>query len=103
MNSGITRWKTVPLYKGLLRIFLWVLGSVQTIVPSARPTKLATVAGASFSKSLQVMRPILVSKTAVGPVGCKTTGALEAGASGSACDAGGVDCWSGVVVVAGVC
>src|SRR5580704_3682995 len=92
MNSGITRWKTVPLYKDLLRIFFLVAGSVQTLVPSARPTKLATVSGDSCSKSLQVMRPMLVSKTAVGPVGCRTTGALEAGASGKASAAGGVDC-----------
>src|SRR5271170_6789569 len=97
MNSGITRWKTVPLYKGLLRIFLWVVGSVQTIVPWARPTKLATVSGVSFSTSLQVMRPMLVSKTAVGPVGCRTTGEFEAGASGRASAGGGVDCWGGFV------
>lgn len=43
------------------------------------------------------MRPMLVSKTAVGPVGWMTTGALEVGASGSASageavGGGGVDC-----------
>src|ERR1700709_2247542 len=59
--------------------------------------KLATVIGASFSKSLQARRPMVVSMTAVGPVG--TTGGLiwvvVLGASGS-CWGGGGDC-SGAV------
>src|SRR5580704_5727703 len=92
MKSGMTRWKVVPLYKGWWCIFWRVLGSVQSLVPSARPMKLATVMGASFSKSLQVRRPMVVSTTAVGPVG--TTGGLiwlvVLGASGS-CWAAGVD------------
>src|SRR5271163_1846419 len=49
------------------------------------------------------MRPMLVSKTAVGPVGWMTVGALEVGASGSVSAAGGVDCWPEVAGVAGVC
>src|SRR5207245_9501655 len=56
--------------------------------------KLATVMGASFSKSLQARRPVVVSVTAVGPVG--TTGGLTCvvvlGASGSCCEEAGVDC-----------
>src|SRR6266478_3510742 len=56
--------------------------------------KLATVMGASFSKSLQVRRPMVVSMTAVGPVG--TTGGfiwlVVLGASGSCCEEAVVDC-----------
>src|SRR5207302_7425437 len=70
------------------------LGSVQSLVPSARPMKLATAMGASFSKSLQVRRPMVVSMTAVGPVG--TAGGLICvvvlGASGSCWVEAGVDC-----------
>src|SRR5258708_32800152 len=74
----------------------FVLRLFQSLVPSARPMKLATVMGASFSKSLQVRRPMVVSMTAVGPVG--TTGGLiwggGVGGSGS-CGEVGVVCWAG--------
>ena len=45
MKSGITRWKIVPLYSGLLTIFLLVAGLVHVFVPSARAMKLATANG----------------------------------------------------------
>ena len=46
---------------------------------------------------------MLVSKTAVGPVGWMTTGALEVGASGSVSVVEGVDCWLELAGAAGVC
>lgn len=66
-------------------------------MPVARPMKLAVVSGASFVKSLQVMRPMLVSKTAVGPVGWSVGLMVESGESGSV--AGAV----GAVPVGGGC
>src|SRR5271154_5368447 len=57
--------------------FVPVAGSVQSLVPSTRPMKLAEARGASFSKSLQVMRPLLVSMTAVGPVGTREGDAVD--------------------------
>jgi hypothetical protein len=103
MNSGITRWKVVPSYSDLPWIFCFELASVQSLVPWARPIKFATVSGASFENNLQVIRPIEVSKTAVGPVGCGLTGTCEPGESGSSWlggvgfedggfEAAGVDC-----------
>src|SRR5580658_1069690 len=55
--------------------------------------KLATVSGASLSKNLHVILPIVVSRTTVGPVGSTTGGAWLTGESGSS--AGGV--WAGGV------
>src|SRR5271168_5252999 len=82
MNPGITRWKVVPSYSGLPCIFCLVSGLVQSLVPCARSIKLATVSGASFENNLQVIRPIVVSKTAVGPVGLGATGTCVSGESG---------------------
>src|ERR1700741_5403685 len=91
MKSGITRWNCVPSYSGLLCIFLCVAGSVQAFVPFASAMKLATVCGASFENSLQVMRPMLGSRTAVAPVGCGLTCACVPGESGNSwLEAGGV-------------
>ena len=50
-----------PVVERLLRPTCRVLGSVQARMPLARPTKLVTVFGASFSKSSQVNAPIVVS------------------------------------------
>jgi len=47
--------------------FCPVLGSLNSLVPSARPTKLPTVCGASFSKSFTTMLPCDVSNTAYVP------------------------------------
>ena len=38
--------------EGLAVIFFWVTGSVQSLVPSARPMKLATAMGACFVEEL---------------------------------------------------
>src|SRR5215469_8549355 len=54
--------------------------------------KLATVFGASFWKNWQVMRPIDVSITTVGPLGTMLAAAVAWGASGSGSCAGGLDC-----------
>src|ERR1019366_9814346 len=59
--------------------------------------KLATVLGACFWKNWQVMRPIDVSMTTVGPLGWTMAAAVAWGASGSgsgAWGAGVVDCWA---------
>ncbi len=59
--------------------------------------KLATAIGACFWKNWQVMRPIEVSITTVGPLGGMVTGTLAVGASGRSCAGGGVggaDCWA---------
>src|SRR5439155_25037588 len=45
-----------------------VLGSFHSLAPVAKPTKLATLLGDLFGKSVQVMRPAVVSMTAVGLV-----------------------------------
>src|SRR5947199_229243 len=64
----MTRWKTVPLYNGFFAVCR-VCGSVHSRVPSARPTKLATVFGVSASNSRAVKFPSLVVKCAsvIGP------------------------------------
>src|SRR5204863_8809109 len=46
-------------------------------------------------KNWQVMRPIEVSMTTVGPLGTMLAAAVACGASGSGSCAGGVDCWPG--------
>src|SRR5581483_6251165 len=63
MKSGMTRWKTVPSYS----LAPFFEGEFQSLVPSARPMKLATVCGASFSKRLQTKVPSEVLKTAYVP------------------------------------
>src|ERR1700722_2677817 len=72
----------VPSYSGLPCTFSCVSGLVQSLVPSASPTKFATVTGACLSKSRQVIRPMLVSITAVGPVGSTAGAACVLGESG---------------------
>src|SRR5437763_10218174 len=66
MKSGITRWKMVPSYSGVLCLVAWLTGLVQSFAPVARSMKFLTVIGVSFSKSLQRSVPAVVSKTAVG-------------------------------------
>src|SRR3954451_17541654 len=63
MNPAITRWKTRPSKYGRF-VFCPVFGSVNSFVPSARPTKLATVFGTSSSNSLIVKFPSVVVKCA---------------------------------------
>ncbi len=63
MKFSITRWKTVPSYSGPLD-FTPVAGCVHSLVPSASPTKFATVFGAWFGKSLITMSPRLVLRVA---------------------------------------
>ena len=67
-------------------------GSVQPRVPCASAMKLATALGACFWKNWQVMRPIDVSITTVGPLGTTLAAAVAWGASGSGSCAGGLDC-----------
>src|SRR5271165_6000290 len=64
MKFGITRWKTVPSYKGLLCMVTPLDGFFQSLVPVARPMKLSTVIGALSGNSVQVMLPMVVSKMA---------------------------------------
>src|SRR5712692_6122786 len=66
MNCGITRWKIKPSYNGLFS-FWPVFSFVNSFVPSASPTKFATVFGASFSSKRTTMFPCEVSKTAYVP------------------------------------
>src|SRR5882762_601138 len=66
MNSGMTRWKMVPSYKGTPCFLACETGLVQSLVPCARPTKLATPIGALSGKSVQVSLPAGVSMMAVG-------------------------------------
>src|ERR1700687_823730 len=88
MNAGITRWKMVPLYSGPPCILRTVAGLVQSLVPVARPMKLATPIGAWLGNNTQVRLPILVTMIAVGCAGAATTGFFTAGlAAGAAvCD-----------------
>src|SRR5438874_11704762 len=67
MKLGITRWKIVPSYRGTPCFLACETGLVQSLVPSAKPTKFATPSGALSGKSLQVILPAAVSITAVGP------------------------------------
>ena len=66
-----------------------VPGSVQSLVPVARPMKLATARGACFWKNWQVIRPMEVSMTTKGPLGATLIGTLAVGASGRSAGAGG--------------
>src|ERR1700704_1787524 len=66
MNSGITRWKIVPSYKGVLCLVTPLAGFFQSFLPVARPIKFSTVIGASFSNRLQRKVPAVVLKTATG-------------------------------------
>src|SRR5215475_7079656 len=59
MKSGMTRWNSVPSYSG--ERFRWLSrGSTHSFSPVARPTKLATVFGASLLKSFTTIGPLLV-------------------------------------------
>lgn len=78
------------MYRGFECCFLCETGSVQSLVPVAKPIKLAVVSGASLVKSLHVMRPMLVSKTAVGPVGWSAGLMVESGESGRGAAVGAV-------------
>jgi hypothetical protein len=55
MKFGITRWNTVPEYSG--SELLAPVRSVHSLDPVARPTKLATVAGACSGYSSTVKLP----------------------------------------------
>src|SRR5947207_14511545 len=60
---------------------LLVLGSFHSLAPVAKPTKLATLFGDLLANSVQVMRPAVVSKMAVGLV-VAGTGAVDSFAAG---------------------
>ena len=62
MNSGITRWKIVPVYSG--SVVFPFSGCCHSTVPVARATKFATVRGTCFSNSSTVTSPLLVLKIA---------------------------------------
>src|SRR6266852_4318546 len=66
MNSGMTRWKIVPSYKGVLCFVTPLAGFFQSFLPVARPIKFSTVSGASFSNKVQRNVPAVVLKTAMG-------------------------------------
>src|SRR3989442_4468156 len=71
----------VPSYSGTPCFFWWVTGLVQSLVPSARPMKLATPMGALSGNNLQVSLPAVVSMSAVGSAEAAVAG-LAAGAAG---------------------
>src|SRR5512146_2970523 len=56
----------VPLYSGVLCFLARDAGLVQSLLPSARPMKFATVIGALSGNNSQVMVPLLVSRIALG-------------------------------------
>src|SRR5438874_8282867 len=60
---------------------LLVLGSFHSLAPVAKPTKLATLFGDLLGNSVQVMRPAVVSKMAVGLVAAGM-GAVDSFAAG---------------------
>src|SRR5258708_40052788 len=66
MNSGMTRWKIVPSYKGVLCLVTPLAGFFQSFLPVARPIKFSTVIGASFSNKVQRNVPAVVLNTATG-------------------------------------
>src|ERR1041384_7950460 len=81
----------VPSYKGTPCFLAWLAGLTQSLVPLAKPIKLATPMGALSGKSSHFILPTVVSMTAVGPVGRGATAGLAAGvvaglAAGAACD-----------------
>src|SRR6266851_2273519 len=89
MNSGITRWKMVPLYNGTPCILRWLAGLVQSLVPVARPMKLATPIGALSGNSVQVSLPAVVSMIATGCAAAAAMGFFTAGlvaGLGAVCD-----------------
>src|SRR5713226_10627480 len=92
MNSGITRWKIVPLYSGTPCILRPLAGLVQSLVPVARPMKFATPSGALSGNSVQVSLPAVVSMIAVGCAAAAATGFFTAGlvtGLGAVCDISG--------------
>src|SRR2546423_1075936 len=66
MKFGMTRWKMVPSYSGVLCLVTWLTGFFQSFVPLARPMKFATVSGVCFSNNVQRILPAVVSMTATG-------------------------------------
>src|SRR3989442_3992410 len=81
----------VPSYSGTPCFFWWVTGLVQSLVPSARPMKLATPMGALSGNNLQVSLPAVVSMSAVGSAEAAVAGfaavaaGFLAGGVGAAC------------------
>src|SRR2546428_10559656 len=71
----------VPSYSGTPCFFWWVTGLVQSLVPSARPMKLATPMGALSGNNLQVSLPAVVAMSAVGSAEAAVAG-LAAGGAG---------------------
>src|ERR1700737_213237 len=94
MKLGMTRWKMVPSYSGTPCFLAWEMGLVQSLVPSARPMKLATPTGALSGKRVQVSLPAVVSMTAVGSAGVVAAGLVAATA--------GAGFLAGAVLAAGV-
>src|SRR2546427_12117338 len=70
----------VPSYSGTPCFFWWVTGLVQSLVPSARPMKLATPMGALSGNNLQVSLPAAVSMSAVGSAEAAVAGLAAVGA-----------------------
>src|SRR5579864_1186014 len=87
MNPGITRWKIVPSYSGTPCLLAPLTGFFQSLVPEAKPMKLATPMGALSGKSVQVILPAVVSIIAVGLVVVVAGWAVVLGLA-AACPAG---------------
>jgi len=103
MKPGMMRWKVIPflLHSRAASRAVSVRRRVGSVLGApASAMKLATVPGASLLRSRQVMRPMLVSKTAVGPVGSRA-GLTVSGESGSAPAEGGALAAGDVVVCVG--
>src|SRR5258708_13925842 len=66
MNSGMTRWKIVPSYRGVLCLVTPLAGFFQSFLPVASPIKFSTVIGVSFSNRVQRSIPAVVLNRATG-------------------------------------
>src|ERR1700690_1493795 len=97
MNSGITRWKIVPSYNGTPCFLACETGLVQSLVPCASPTKLATPIGACLGNKVQVRSPAVVWMMAFGPAEAVVAAAGLAAVAGFAA----TGLWAGADLEAG--
>src|SRR6478672_10115635 len=72
----------VPSYRGTPCFLACEMGFVQSLVPWARPVKLATPIGALSGNRVQVSLPAVVSMTAVGKAAVGVAGLAATAAAG---------------------
>src|SRR5450755_1841653 len=82
MKPGITRWKMVPSYRGTPCFLACEMGLVQSLVPVAKPVKLATPMGALSGNRVQVSLPAVVSMMAVGSAAVGAAGLAATAVAG---------------------